>query len=78
MFVDSENSSYGKKLFGLRMSFDILAFVGGYLLMKYDGLHEICYIVLCTIIFLELSASTICTFLIASTSELEERIDIEN
>jgi len=77
MFADTETISFGKKLFALRMSYDILAFVAGYLLMKYDNLHEICYIVLCTVLFLELSASSICTFLIASTGELDEKIDIE-
>ena len=77
MFADTEHSSYGKKLFALRMSYDILSFVGGYLLMKYESLHEICYIVFCTIVFLELSASSICTFLIAGAEE-NEKIDIEN
>lgn len=77
MFADTQSAQYGKKLFALRMSYDILAFVAGYLLMKYQNLHEICYIVFCTILFLELSASSICTFLIANTDEIE-RVDIEN
>ena len=73
MFADTESKSYGKQLFAVRMSYDILSFIGGYLLMKYDGLHEICYIVFCTIIFIELSASTICTFLIAN-NDMDERV----
>ena len=45
--------------------------------MKYDNLHEICYIVFCTILFLELSASSICTFLIAGHDD-SEKVDLEN
>lgn len=77
MFADTEALSFGKKLFALRMSFDILSFFGGYLLMKYDNLHEICYIVFCTIIFLELSASSICVFLIG-LPDIGEKVDMEN
>jgi len=77
MFANTENREYGKQLFALRTSYDVLSFIGGYLLMKYDGLHEICYIVFCTIIFIELSASTIVTFLIAN-NDVSEKVDIEN
>lgn len=76
MYADTECKQYGRQLFALRMSYDILTFICGYLLMKYDNLHEICYIVFCTIIFIELSASTITTFLIADQEE--ERVEIEH
>lgn len=69
MFADTEHKSFGKNLFVLRLVFDVLSFIGGYLLMRFEGLHEVCYIVFCTIIFVELSASTICTFMVASSEE---------
>lgn len=78
MFADTEAKSFGNKLFGMRLSFDVLSFIGGYLLMKFDGLHEICYIVFCTIIFVELSASTICTFIIANNQEETRDIETES
>ena len=59
-FIDETKKNHNKKFLGFRIFFDLLMFIGGYFMMKGDSLDEMCYILYCTVILLNLSASTIC------------------
>jgi len=58
--LDETKKNANKKFLGFRIFFDLLMFVGGYFMMKGNSLDEMCYILYCTVILLNLSASTIC------------------
>lgn len=54
-------------------------FFGGYMLMKYENLNEISYIIFCTFVLAEISGSAICVFLLdekQQQSDLERQIPI--
>ena len=58
--LDETKKNHNKKFLGNRIFFDLLMFIGGYFMMKESKLDEMCYILFCTVILLNLSASTIC------------------
>ena len=60
LIIDESKRNHNKKFLGLRILFDLFMFIGGYFLMKGSKLDTMCYILYCTIILLNISASTIC------------------
>ena len=72
VFIDETKKNHNKKFLGARIFFDLLMFVGGYFLMKGSKLDEMCYILYCTVILLNLSASTICVLVMGQEEETNE------
>jgi hypothetical protein len=64
-FMSIHNRSFGKKLYAIRGVYDVIQLGVGYVLFKYLNLHIECYIILCAVVAVELSVSTICVFAIA-------------
>ena len=75
VFLDESKKNHNKKFLGFRIFFDLLMFISGYFLMNGSSIDEMCYILFCTTILLNLSASTICVLVMGqddSTNEVEE------
>ena len=58
-----------------RILCDLLMFIGGYFMMKDNSLDEMCYIMYCTVILLNLSASTICVLVMGGEESNSEPIN---
>jgi hypothetical protein len=76
--VLDDHKNYNKRFLGFRIVYDVLLFITGFLLMKYAGLSEICFVTFCTIILLQLSCSTICVYILGEEEEIEEEDSEEN
>ena len=67
--IDETLKNANKKFLGNRIFFGLLMFIGGYFMMKNSALDEMCYILYCTVILLNLSASTICVLVMGKEEE---------
>lgn len=72
--------NFSKKLYVVRGVYDLIQFGVGYVLLRYLNLHLECYIILCAVLVLELSASTICVFTLTPKNKKKVKTggDIEN
>lgn len=72
--LDESLNNANKKYLAARILCDLLMFVGGYYMMKGNKLDEMCYIIYCTVILLNLSASTICVLVMGGEESNSEPV----
>ena len=53
-------------------------FVGGYFMMQQSKLDEMCYILYCSVILLNLSASTICVLVMGQEEARDDEVFVED
>ena len=78
VFLDETKKNAHNKFLGFRIFCDILMFILGYVMMKGSSLDEMCYILYCTVILLNLSASTICVLVMGSEEEPTREVYIRD
>ena len=78
IILDESKKNCNKKFLGARIFFDLLMFVGGYFMMQQSKIDEMCYILYCSVILLNLSASTICVLVMGQDEVRDDEVYVQD